>query len=382
MPSATERILLPANAPGTERSLLVHRFGRAGARPKVYIQAALHADEIPGLLVAQHLLLGLERALEEDRILGEVIVVPVANPIGLAQQMGGRLLGRHDFGNYVNFNREFPDLSGPAMDHLEGRLGADPQANVAAIRSALALALHDQPAVGETESLKRILLGMALDADLVFDLHCDSEALPHVYASTWQADDAAALGADLSARAVLLDLPEGTGGLSFDEACHGPWWKLRERLPGVPVPLACFAVTVEHRGQADVTDPLAASDAASLLRFLQRRGVVQGEPGPIPEPRCAPTALDAVDVLVAPVAGIVVYHREVGDTVAAGDLIAEIVSPLAEPWGAARTPVRCATSGLMFSHAIGRMLRPGQKFCKIAGEVALEYRRKGKLLSD
>ena len=43
MPSATERILLPANAPGTERSLLVHRFGRAGARPKVYIQAALHA---------------------------------------------------------------------------------------------------------------------------------------------------------------------------------------------------------------------------------------------------------------------------------------------------------------------------------------------------
>ena len=73
--------------------------------------------------------------------------------------------------------------------------------------------------------------------------------------------------------------------------------EVRERLPGVPVPLARFAVTVEHRGQADVTDPLAASDAASLLRFLQRRGVVQGEPGPIPEPRCAPTALDAVDVL-------------------------------------------------------------------------------------
>ena len=63
--------------------------------------------------MAQHLLLGLERALKGYRILGEVIVVPVANPIGLAQQMGGRLLGRHDFGNYVNFNREFPDCPAP-----------------------------------------------------------------------------------------------------------------------------------------------------------------------------------------------------------------------------------------------------------------------------
>jgi len=34
------------------------------------------------------------------------------------------------------------------------------------------------------------------------------------------------------------------------------------------------AAQVEHRGQADVTDPLAAADAASLLRFLQRREVI------------------------------------------------------------------------------------------------------------
>ncbi len=75
MPSATNRIELPAPAPGTRRTLLAHRYGMPGARPKAYFQAALHADEIPGLLVAQHLLRGLEQAQAEGRILGEVVVV-------------------------------------------------------------------------------------------------------------------------------------------------------------------------------------------------------------------------------------------------------------------------------------------------------------------
>ena len=37
-------------------ALLVERPGKAGARPKAYFQAALHADELPGILVLQHLL--------------------------------------------------------------------------------------------------------------------------------------------------------------------------------------------------------------------------------------------------------------------------------------------------------------------------------------
>ena len=70
MPTTTERIPLPSPAPGTERSLLVHHYGRPGARPKVYVQAALHANEIPGLLVAQHLLLELERFQARERSRG------------------------------------------------------------------------------------------------------------------------------------------------------------------------------------------------------------------------------------------------------------------------------------------------------------------------
>jgi len=381
MPSATNRIELPAPAPGTRRTLLAHRYGMPGARPKAYFQAALHADEIPGLLVAHHLLRALEQAQAAGRVLGEIVVVPAANPIGLGQHLNGRVLGRFDFEATGNFNRGFPDVAAPALERLRGRLDADPATNVARIREALGAALAEQPALREADALKRVLLGLALDADFVFDLHCDGEALLHLYASRWQREQAEALGAELGAAAILLE--EEPGGSPFDEACAGPWWKLREHLADDgPVPLACFATTVELRGQADVSDELAAADAAALLRFLQRRGVIAGDPGPLPAARCEPTPLDGVDVLTAPAAGVLVYRKQLGERVAAREVVAELVEPLGEPVGAARTPLQSAAAGVLFARMTERLVRPGQKFCKIAGRDALSYRQAGKLLED
>lgn len=381
MPTSTTHIVLPSAAPGTERTLRVHRYGAPDARPKAYVQAALHADEIPGLLVAQHLLRGLEHAQAEGRLIGEVVVVPVANPIGLSQHLNGRLLGRFDFDGTGNFNRGFPNLAVGVLERVKGQLSADPAANVARIRKELRNVLAEQAAARETDALKRALLGLAIDADWVFDLHCDSEALLHLYASRWQQAAAVELGADLGAAVVLLE--ENPGGQPFDEACIEPWLTLRAALAGEgPIPLACFATTVELRGQADVNDADAAADAAGLLRFLQRRGVIAGEPGPLPEPRCEPTPLDGVDVLTASAAGVLVYRKRLGEQVAAGEVVAELVDPLGEPPGAARMPVRSATSGVLFTRMTERLARPGQKFCKVAGKEPLSYRRAGKLLED
>ncbi|MFC3376850.1 succinylglutamate desuccinylase/aspartoacylase family protein [Rugamonas sp. CCM 8940] len=64
-------------------------FGTPGAGKKVYIQAALHADEVPGMLVAQFLRRRLSELEAAGQILGEVVLVPAANPIGLAQAIHG-----------------------------------------------------------------------------------------------------------------------------------------------------------------------------------------------------------------------------------------------------------------------------------------------------
>jgi len=382
MPADLVRIDLPAPAPGTQHTLCVHRYGTPGARPKAYFQSALHADEIPGLLVAQHLLRGLEHAQAEGRILGEVIMVPVANPIGLNQHLNGRLLGRFAFTGTGNFNRGFPDLMPAVLARVQGQLSQDPAANAALIRATLQTVLAEQQAVCETEALKLELLRLAADADFVFDLHCDGEALLHLYASRWQRGEAVALGAELGAAVVLLE--ENPGGGPFDEACAGLWWKLREALAGEPgsIPLACFATTVELRGQADVDDEQAATDAAALLRFLQRRGIIAGDPGSVPRPCCEPTPLDGVDVLTAPAAGLLVYHKKLGDSVAISEVVAELVDPLGNPPGMARTPICSATHGRLFARITERLVRPGQKFCKVAGQVALRHREAGKLLED
>jgi len=60
MSKSVTRIPLPSPSLGTSRAVTVHRYGQPGARPKAYVQAGLHADELPGMLAAHHLLRRLD----------------------------------------------------------------------------------------------------------------------------------------------------------------------------------------------------------------------------------------------------------------------------------------------------------------------------------
>lgn len=364
-----EAIGLPGVAPGVRRELTVLRFGRPGARPKAYLQAGLHADELPGMLVLRELAAHLLAA----EVTGEVVVVPVANPIGLGQQVQGYLRGRYEASTGANFNRGYADLA-VVGDALAGRLGADAAANVAAIRSAMRAALDEAVPVGEIAALRHALLGLAHDADLVLDLHADNEAAMHLYLGTPLWPDAADLAAELGAEAVLL--AEVSGGNPFDEACSGPWWALARRFPEAPIPPACLAATVELRSNNAADEDLARQDARALLSFLVRRGVVGGEPGPLAPLRCDATPLEAMQQVVAPAAGIVLYRARLGDLVAPGDVVAEVVDPLGPA-----VPVEARTAGVLFARHDQPYAWPGKVIGKIAGREPLPE-RKGKLLPD
>ena len=84
-----ETVELAGSTPGIRHTLKVLRYGRAGAGPKAMIQAALHADEIPAMLVAACLREQLAPFDKAGAVLGEIILVPYANPMGLAQQVLG-----------------------------------------------------------------------------------------------------------------------------------------------------------------------------------------------------------------------------------------------------------------------------------------------------
>ena len=119
MPVSKNRIRLPLMTPGTSRSIAWLRFGRAGARPKVYLQAAIHANELPGTMALHHLMPMLAEADRAGRVRGEVIVVPTINPIGQSQLVGNNHLGRYDLLSRDNFNRNWLDLSGAVAEALK-----------------------------------------------------------------------------------------------------------------------------------------------------------------------------------------------------------------------------------------------------------------------
>jgi hypothetical protein len=132
-----QRIPLGADRPGTHRSLLVHRYGDPEARPKAYLQASLHADETPALLVAHHLARLLGEAEERGEIVGQIVLVPYANPIGLDQIVNRGHSGRFELAGGGNFNRNWPDIFEPLCKRVSEALGDAAEANVATIRRAI-----------------------------------------------------------------------------------------------------------------------------------------------------------------------------------------------------------------------------------------------------
>ena len=105
------RIEIGADRTNTNRHIDVFSFGEPGSRPKAYLQTALHADELPGMLVMRFLLEAFSKLADDGKIVGEIIVVPVANPIGLEQREGDYMQGRVERGTDRNFNRGFPNLA-------------------------------------------------------------------------------------------------------------------------------------------------------------------------------------------------------------------------------------------------------------------------------
>lgn len=369
MAHTIERVPLMAPGPGTGRFLTVHRFGTPGARPGVYLHAALHADELPGTLVLNRMLGWFARADAEGELRGEIVAVPYANPVGLSNRVLGYHLGRYDLDGDGNFNRWYPDLGRAVGDRVAARLGDDGEENGRLIRAAYREAVAAWEAHGEANVLRKALMTLAAGRDFVFDLHCHGEGVPYVYIPEDHWELHGDLAAELGCRTILL-FPGDTGS-TFDAAPTAAWRKVRERFPDRPIPEPPFATTVELRGQTDVGDDIALGDARGLWRFLQRRGVVAGDPGDPPELLCEPTPLAGSDNLVAPRAGVLSYRVALGDRVAAGDAVADVVDPAEADFEAARTPVRSRATGVLYGRSTSRLARPGRSFAVVSGREPL-----------
>jgi predicted deacylase len=364
---------LVAPVPGTARQIHSFHFGPEQAEGKIYIQSSLHADELPGMLVAWHLKARLTQLAAAGRLRSEIVLVPIANPTGLEQVLMDIPLGRYELESGQNFNRLFVDLSEDVGNQVEEQLGDDPQHNVELIRDALTLALAAQTPATQLESQRLTLQRLACDADMVLDLHCDFEAVAHLYTTPEAWPRVEPLARYIGSEASLL--ATDSGGQSFDECFTLVWWQLQQRFgERFPIPMGSFSVTVELRGQGDVNHGLASLDCQAIIDYLIHFGAISGETAPLPELPYPATPLAGVEPVTTPMGGLLVFGALPGEYVEAGQLIAEIIDPISDRV----TPVHCRNAGLLYARSLRRMATAGMVIAHVAG---LEAYRSGYLLS-
>ncbi|WP_460061216.1 succinylglutamate desuccinylase/aspartoacylase family protein [Pseudomonas sp. H2_H09] len=364
---------LIAPVPGTARQIHSFHFGPAQAEGKVYIQSSLHADELPGMLVAWHLKVRLAELEAAGRLSSEIVLVPIANPAGLEQVLMDTPLGRYELESGQNFNRLFVDLGEAVGDRVEALLGDDAQHNARLIRAALSAALAEQHAATQLQSQRLVLQRLACEADMVLDLHCDFEAVAHLYTTPEAWPQVEPLARYIGSEANLL--ATDSGGQSFDECFTLVWWQLQQRFgERFPIPLGSFSVTVELRGQGDVNHGLARLDCQAIIDYLSHFGAITGDPAPLPALPYPATPLAGVEPVATPVGGLLVFSALPGEYLEAGQLIAEIIDPITDRV----TPVHCRNAGLLYARSLRRMATAGMVIGHVAGTQAY---RSGYLLS-
>lgn len=321
--------LMVASDAGHLAPVRAWRLTGHGGGPRVHLQAGIHADEVAGMLVLHRLLPRLAEAHASGRLRGTVTIVPQANPLGIAQFHGGRLLGRFHEATHRNFNRHF----------IESAARQQPATTFAAWQKAI--------------------LKLACDARIVLDLHTDAEALPYLYVHQGFWPEARDLAASLGAEFVILWDEDKDG--AFEGAMLAHWMEEG----------ACagrLVTTVELRGQSDVRDALAAQDAQGIYAFLCARGVIEGPAGQgerSGEWSGEVVAIGNMETLFAPVSGVLVYERELGDRLAEGEPVARIIARPGEP--DSEHVLRAPQAGRLVTRSRDRLVAQGDVVVKLTG---------------
>ncbi|SIT45267.1 Succinylglutamate desuccinylase/aspartoacylase [Paraburkholderia ribeironis] len=356
---------------GTERHLTSFHYGPTGGQ-KIYIQASLHADELPGMLVAWRLRKHFASLEAAGKLRGEVIVVPVANPIGLNQRVLGSHIGRFEGNTAQNFNRNFYDLTTLVMHRVEARLTRNIDENRQVVRTAMREALDEQTPLTELDSQRLALQKLSCDADVVIDLHCDWEAAMHLYTNPDIWGEVEPLARYIGAKASLLAL--NADGNPFDEIHSFCWSNLRARYGKQhPIPNGGVSVTVELRGQRDVSHEFAEQDAQAIVNYLCHRDFIDAEAAPLPALPFPATPFAGAAAVITPVSGVLAFRAELGAWIESGQPVVDIIDPLTDHV----STLNATTSGVLYAHRSVRFASAGMSVAHIAGATAF---RTGSLL--
>jgi uncharacterized protein len=309
-----ERIPVRQLASGEQLEISVYRFSGHKGGPSAYLQASLHGSETQGNWVIAHL---LERLPNLD-LLGDITLVPCANPYAQNQKQGDYTIGRFDPVDGDNWNRTFQNLS-----HLAEECSIQWPRAKTELRARILETLGGllRPDLPHARYLALTLQKLAAAHDILLDLHCATLCETYAYVPAY----AFARFSDLPCRHGLRIGPEFSGAM--DEAFFVPWWRLGDRVeeetgrfPEIPE-----GFTLEL-GQQNWNDPeLAAKQAEGILHYLARKGVVAGKFNPPLFERRYGCELENFLTVYSPVGGFLKLKAPLGEVVEEGSPFCELL---------------------------------------------------------
>ena len=294
---------------GRDIPVTVHRY-EGGDGPTVFVQAAQHGIELNGPAALRRL---HDRLLDAE-IAGEVLVIPVVNPIAFDHR--SYLTPEAYDALNPNFNRIWP---GDADGSLQERLVAN-------------------------------LWPLVEAADAAIDLHTGMpEMLEHVRFRAGD-DDARSIAVAFGTETLLAD-SDPTGGEDFAG-------KFRLAAAGAGVP----TITAELSNSRTVQRSAVEAGVEGVWNVLRERGVVAEPPEPTAEQRLL---RDDAPRTIAQASGLFELRSDlaVGDRVAEGEDLGGVFDPASFE---RLETVTASADGVIYSVARGGVVVTGERVASIA----------------
>lgn len=317
-------MVVAQNASGRNMNVPIYTIKGEVSGPKVYIQSSIHGAEVQGNVVIYHLI----QMLSKLTVRGEIVLVPNCNPVGTNIKAGEYTLGRFDPVNGTNWNR------GYFYDEekvLAFAAGITPEESVESIRLRFRAYLNkcikeklDTPwGLGLAQQLNLKLQQLAVDADMVLDLHNGPVSTRHIYIPEY-----AQASAKLFNIPHAIFIPNVFAG-ALDEATFCPWWTLQDTLNQTQqrdINFDIEAFTLEMGSQEVIDFSDGNLDAMSILTYLSQKGVIL-------ETEFVPQTMERIGVYLAnyktlytSFGGMVEYCVKPGQKVAAGEVMARVLN--------------------------------------------------------
>lgn len=319
---STSKLVVGQQATGTDITVPVIKIQGQGAGPSVYIQANIHGAEVQGNGVIHQLL----EAFKRQPPLGDVTLVPMANPLGINQKSGEFTLGRFDPITGENWNRQYHFDAAIIDELVNHHFDASETELASRLREAIAAQIDDKLAspfgVKSGQHLALRLQKMALEADIVLDLHTGPISARHLYVPAYAIEDAPYFGIGLN-----IIIPSDFAG-ALDEASFSPWWQLSEAMQkqGRKLPVMVDAFTLELGSQEKLDMNAAKLDAQGIVNYLSHRGVLaeSAYQASDSETELHACLLKDYRAVYSPYGGQIEYLAALGQPVAAGEPLAQI----------------------------------------------------------